>query len=161
MVIYNASYNIPRVQVQMPGRQNRLSDHVMRLTPGMTEPLEFILGNQDGVPLNLLGFRMKIIFWTRIDLDDDTLSPGQSEIIFAKKFQIDDPYEGKFTLVLSDEDTLTIGRRSNSTLRWSLFLINEQQDVFPLRVTRSGGRYGNVVLDVESGIPTAELVRSA
>lgn len=160
MTQFQVQYNVPRIQVQMPGKQNRLTDSVMRITPGVTEPLEFLFGNQDGVPLSLRGFEVKMIFWGKTDMDRNTLRMGQSEIILAKKFTINDPYRSSVTIVLTDEDTTRLGLYGGG-IRWSLFLVNEEGDVFPMQVTRSGGRFGNVVLDVQSGIPTAELVRSA
>jgi hypothetical protein len=161
MTQYQVTYNIPRVQVQMPGKQNRLTDTVLRITPGMTEPFEFLFGNQDGVPLSLRGFSVKLIFWLKTALDDNATRMGQSEIVLAKKFDIPDPYARRAEVVLTDEDTLKLGLARSIGLRWSLFLINEEGDVFPLQVTRRGGRYGNVQLDLDSGIPPAELVRSA
>lgn len=161
MTQFQTQYNIPRVQVQMPGKQNRLTDTVLRITPGMTEPFEFLFGNQDGVPLSLRGFTLKFIFWSKIALDDNATAMGQSEIVLAKKIAISDPYATSVEIVLTDEDTLKLGLARSIGLRWSLFLINEEGDVFPLQVTRRGGRYGNVQLDLDSGIPPAELVRHA
>lgn len=161
MTQFQVQYNIPRPQVQLPGKQNRLTDTVLKITPGMTEPFEFLFGNQDGVPLSLRGFSVKLIFWSKSALDDNSTAMGQSDIVLAKKFEVDDPYAKSVEIVLTDDDTLKLGLARSIGLRWSLFLINEEGDVFPLQVTRRGGRYGNVQLDLDSGIPPAELVRSA
>ena len=56
MVDYNVQYQIPQIQVRAPGRQNRAISQTLRITPGMTEPINFILGNRDGKPYILLGY---------------------------------------------------------------------------------------------------------
>lgn len=158
---YNVQYNIPRVMVQFPGRQNRLTDDDFTITPGITEVIEFRFGNQDGVPLNLLPFQIKLIFWTQSIFDRNSLSLGQSDIVLSKVIQVDDPYSGSVTVILDDEETLRLGHEGASALRWSLFMINDEQQVFAAQVSRSGGRYGTVRVDLSSGIPIAELVRNA
>ena len=86
-VIYNVEYDIPRVNLSLPGRQNRSGDGILRITPGMDEAFEFIFGNQDGVPLNLVPFKVKIVFWVKQDMDIDEMVPGQTKIVFGKELQ--------------------------------------------------------------------------
>lgn len=162
-IIYNVEHNIPRVNLSLPGRQNRSGDGVLRITPGMSEAVEFVFGNQDGVPITLVPFKIKIVFWVKQDMDIDEMVPGQTKIVFAATADSGTTadYTGRVFMLLSDVDTLKIAEEQTSLVRWSLFLINEQGDVFPTEVNRNGGRAGTVRADFASGIPTAEMIRSA
>lgn len=160
-IIFNAEFNIPRVNLSLPGRQNRSNDGIIKITPGMDEVYEFWFGNMDGVPINLLPFKVKIVFWQNQDMDVDELESGQSKIVFAKEIAVTNPYEGKVLCLFTNEDTLKIGTVNSRGLRWSLFAINEEGNVFPAQVGRNGERYGTVQLDLQGGIPIAEVILSA
>jgi hypothetical protein len=160
-VIYNVEYNIPRVNLSLPGRQNRSGDGVIRITPGMDEPFEFMFGNQDGVPINLLPFQIKIVFWVKQDMDIDDMVPGQSKILFAQTVEIAEPYTGRVFCLIPAVDTMKIAEESTSFVRWSLFMLNEEGNVFPAEVNRNGGRAGTVRMDFNSGIPIAEMIKTA
>ena len=160
-IIYNVEHNIPRVNLSLPGRQNRGGDGVLRITPGMSEAFEFVFGNQDGVPITLVPFKIKLIFWVKQDQDIDEMVPGQTKILFSHTMEITEDYTGRTYCLLNDEETMCIAREQTSLVRWSLFLINDSGDVFPTEVNRNGGRAGTVRMDFASGIPTAEMVRSA
>lgn len=154
-------YNIPRVQVQLPARQNRLTGGSFTITPSMTEPVKFIFGNMDGVPLNLLPFKVRFVVWERNVSQSDTVSSGQSTMVINKTLQIDDPYSGEAEMVLSEAETMAIGNHAaGSQLSWSLFMINDEGQVFPLQVSNSGGRYGTIHVDLMAGTPFAELIRT-
>jgi hypothetical protein len=159
--IYNVEFNIPRVNLQLPGRQNRTNDGILRFTPGMDEVIEFIFGNQDGVPLNLVPFRIKIVFWKVRDIEQTRLVTGQSEVIFAKEVEVVDPYSGSVVVLFTNEETIKISNEGITNLRWGLFMINEQGEVFPAQVDRNGGRYGTLLIDVDSQIPVAEIIKGA
>ena len=159
--IYNVEYNIPRVDLSFAGRQNRSTDGILHITPGMTEPIEFRFGNQDGVPLNLAHFTLKIVFWKNYTLDVDERGMGQSKIIFAKQLEIVKPYEGGVIVKLDDDETYRLGQVSSRSIRWNIFAINEDKEVFPMQVSRSGSRDGTVIIDTASGIPYSELIRTA
>ncbi len=159
--IYNVQYNIPRVNISLPGRQNRSSNSDLHITPGMTEVYEFWMGNMDGVPVNLLPFKVKWVFWRNQTLDLDYQAWGHSEILLAKTIEVEDPYSGKIVGILEAEDTQRLARDERSTVRWSLFMINEEGQVFPAQVNHQGQRYGTAYLDLESGIPIAEVIRTA
>jgi len=157
---YNTQYNIPVVQVQAPGRQNRLTDGDFRITPSMTEPVEFSFGNQDGVPLKLVGFRLQFVVWEHSPTSHQSITIGQSNVIINKLIRIDDPYSGKANLLLTEQDTTTIGNHSiGQNIYWSLFMINDDEQVFPLQVSQSGGRYGSINVDRTGHLPIAELIR--
>lgn len=158
---YNVQYNIPRVYVQAPGRQNRLLDGNFHVSAGLTEAVEFHFGNQDGVPLNLIPFKIKFVVWDYNGLTEETLSMGQSDIVLAKTLQVDDPYSGRVEMMLSSDETLSLGLRAGRSLRWSLFMINGEGEVFPMQVARGGARYAPLYVDLESGLPPAELIRNA
>jgi hypothetical protein len=159
--IYNIQYNIPRPNISLPGRQNRTTDAFLKITPGMDEPIEFVFGNQDGVPINLLPFKVKIVFWQLQTIDSDEITVFQSEIILAKEFEITDPYAGRVVGLLTNEDTLTLGNVGSTYIRWGLFMINSDGQVFPAEVNRNRGRVGTVVMDLAGGMPIAEVIKSA
>lgn len=162
-VIYNVTYDIPRVDISLPGRQNRISDIPLRVTPGMTEPIEFWFGNQDGVGINLMPFQIKLIFWVdrRLDSLDNQMLIGASDIVLSKTAVIDQAYTNKILFVLDANDTLKLGQVGTRSIRWSIFMINQDRQVFPAQVARNGARFGTVEIDVESGIPISELILSA
>lgn len=159
-IVYNCEYNIPRVNLSSVARQDRSHDGVLRMSPGLTEPIEFWVGNFDGMSINLAHFKVKFVVWkmTRNDLYATTLD--QSQVVFSKTLEVLAPYEGKFVMVLSEEDTLTLARSGAGTLRWSLFMINDDDQVFPAQITASGARYGTLILDLESGMPVSEMIRN-
>ncbi len=162
-VIYNVQYTIPRVNIQLPGRQNRTNDATLRFTPGMTEAVEFWFGNQDGVPINLVPFELKWVFWKMNTMDHDELDIMQSEILLTKKVTIpeDMRYEGKALAVLEAEDTLKLVHGGSRMVRWGLFMLNDEGQIFPCQVNQNGDRWASAILDIESGIPIAEIVKSA
>lgn len=159
-VIYNVEYNIPRVNLSLPGRQNRGSTNLLRFTPGMDEVVEFNFGNMDGVPINLVPFSIKFVVWRRDSLDVPDFSVGQSDIVFFKRADVFDPYKGKVIMVFSNQDTLQLAEEGTSGLRWSLFMINEEGNVFPAQIQTNGKRYGQLMLDMESGTPIAEIIKN-
>jgi hypothetical protein len=157
---YNVQYNIPRVQVQLPGRQNRLADGEFRISPSMTEVVVFSFGNQDGVPLNLRYFTLQFVVWKATPLASATISRGQSEVLLNKKIFIDDPYASMVEMLLTEEETNLLGNHTfGNRLYWSLFAVNDEGQVFPMQVSSKGGRYGTLQIDVAAGMPIAELIR--
>ena len=160
-VIYNVEFDIPRVNLSLPGRQNRSGDGCIRITPGMDEAFEFIFGNQDGVPINLVPFKVKLIFWVKQDMDIDEMVPGQSKIVLAHEMKVEMPYTGRVFGLLTSDQTTKIAGEQTSLVRWSIFMLNEAGNVFPAEVNRNGSRAGTVRMDFGSGIPTAEMVKSA
>lgn len=160
-IIYNVSYEIPLVRVGVPGRQNRASDGVLRITPGMTEIMEFWFGNHDGMPITLVPFKVKLVFWKNISTESQArvIGGGTTDIVFAKEAEVLEPYEGKTLVMLSQTDTTQIGSRGGPNLCWSLFMINSSNEVFPALCSSNGSRFGSVILD--QGIPTAEMVLTA
>lgn len=159
--VYNTQYNIPRVQVQLPGKQNRLTDGEFRITPSMTEPVQFYIGNQDGVPLNLIPFELRFVVWKSVPNASDVIAMGSSEILLNKRILVNDPYAGMVEMVLTEEETLRMGHHApGARLSWSLFMINEDDEVFPAQVSHHGGRYGNIYVDLASSMPIAEMIRT-
>lgn len=157
----NIQYNIPRVQIQLPGRQNRLASGEFRITPSMAEPVIFMFGNQDGVPLNLLPFEIRFVVWDHEDVGTRDIEMGQSEIVLNKSVPVADPYSGQIEMLLTGDETFALGQRSiGSDLRWSLFMINSDGEVFPVQVSTSGSRSGYLKVDHASGMPIAELIKS-
>jgi hypothetical protein len=126
----------------------------------MDEAFEFIFGNQDGVPINLVPFRVKLVFWVKQDMDIDEMVPGQSKIVLSHEINVAEPYTGRVFGLLTADDTTAIAREQTSLVRWSAFMINEAGNVFPAEVNRNGSREGTVRMDFASGIPTAEMIKS-
>lgn len=157
---FNLSYDIPRILISAPGRQNRSGDGRLRITPGMTEPVEFVFGNHDGVKLNLVPFQIKLVFWRSTVIDSNLSGIGQSDVILAKVVPIDDPYSGKAMVILTGQDTQILGHSGSRSLSWGVFLINANRDVFPCVVSSSGARSGQVLLDLTSGTPLGEIIAS-
>lgn len=158
---YNIQYNIPRVQVQLPGRQNRLTDGEFRISPSMTEPVIFMFGNQDGVPLAMQEMDVHFVVWESCPSNSDVLSMGTSEILLNKKILIDDPYASEVTMVLEEAETIRLGNHAaGSRLYWSLFMINDEDQVFPTQVSHLGGRYGTIHVDLAGAMPLAEMIRT-
>lgn len=158
--VYNISYDVPRVLLSSPGRQNRASDGIFRITPGMTEPFEFVFGNQDGMAINLVPFTIKLVFWRYIEITDNLAGMGNSEIILSKTAEVGDPYSARATIVLLDTETAKLGLNGARQLRWGVFMVGSDNTVYPCNVSSSGGRWGTVNLDLTSGTPTAEIIRS-
>jgi hypothetical protein len=158
---YNVQYNIPRVQVQMAGRQNRLTDGNFRITPSMTEPVKFLFGNQDGVPLKLQEFKIHFVVWEISHTIEHDMSMGQSNVLLNKRILVDDPYSAEVEMILSSTDTILLGNHAaGQNLNWSLFMINTAGEVFPMQVSNHGGRFGTMKVDFSGGIPIAELIRA-
>ena len=158
---HNVQYNIPRVRVQMAGRQNRLSDGNFIISPTMTEPVKFLFGNQDGVPLQLQSFEMRFVVWAYCSSGIQSLAMGQSEVVINKKILNDDPYANEVEMVLTEDETLKIANSSSGNrMHWSLFLINDEDQVFPMQVSSTGGRFGTIDVDMAAAMPIAELIRT-
>ena len=82
--IYNVEYNIPRPNLSFGGRQNRSHDGILRITPGMNEPLEFNIMNVDGVPINLAHFKVRFVCWEPQSRDKSYNSLMQNNIVLSK-----------------------------------------------------------------------------
>jgi len=149
----NIQYNIPRVNLQMPGRQNRHLTGDIKITPGITECIEFYACNTDGVPLNLAPFKILFVIFSK-DYFNNIKLEEDSTIILRKPLLCNDPYSGKFELLLTNTDTLGL-INSGGALRWALYLIDVHSNVIPLEVAQGGERVGNIVLDNTSGLPSA------
>jgi hypothetical protein len=156
--IVNVQYNIPRYLLGKPGKQNRACTGEMRVSPGITEPFEFVFMNSDGVAINLVGQKALVTFYFPQNQYDSLSANLNSNIVLAKYILIDDPYSGTGTLVLTDQETLTLARTGRSTLRWCVTLIDSQGNYYAQQITSSGERYGILHLD-RSEIPTADILR--
>lgn len=157
-IIINTQYNIPRYIVSKPGKQNRACTGEMHISPGITEPFEFQYSNMDGVPINLTGFMLRIVFWFPQTEYESLSSNFNSNIILAKDATIEDPYSGTATILLTDQETLVIGQGGRSTIRWSIYMISPDGDVFPTQITSNGARYGACYID-RSDLPNAETIK--
>lgn len=160
---YNLEYTIPRIELGLPGRQDRSGTSRMRISPGMAEPMEFNWGNVDGVPLNVAGMSAKLVFWKSRTFDGTAYSSGDdmSEIVLTKILDVPDPHSGSGYTMLVGADTMKLWQASRITpIRWGMFLINGSGDVFPLQIT-PGQRSGTAEFDQQDQMPLGEMVRSS
>lgn len=152
-------YNVPRFTVGAAGSQNRSCTGDMNVTPGLTQPFEFIFGNSDGVPINLSGYKLRLVFW--YPQNEYELLPANfgNNIILAKDLTVDDPYCGNGAVVLTDQETTTLGAGGRQLIRWSLYMIDgDTGSVYGTQVTQSGLQWGVCRLD-RSEVPTAEIIK--
>lgn len=165
-LIYNVEYNIPRVVLGSNVRQNRAIDGKLKLVPGADCPVEFHFGNRDGKALNINNFQVKMLFWQtlrhNITGSPDSFDTAPNDIILSKRMEVQKGYEGQAFVLLTNEDTETLHAKTQSSggLRWGVFLVNEDNQVFPMVVTSSGGHYADVVFDYHS-LPNYEAIISA
>lgn len=157
-VQFNVGYNIPRVNVALPGKQNRAGTGRLRVSAGVTEPIEFHFCNSDGVPINLNAFKARLVFWySPTDYDKLPADRNPSGVVLAKDLEFQDAYAGRTIVLLSNEDTAILARSGRQTLRWSIYLINDVDQVFPMQITSDGERFGLVHIE-NAGMPSAEVV---
>jgi len=161
--LHNVSYDIPRFVVGASGSQNRSANSDLKLYAGIAQPLDFRFQSRDGVPINLTPFTAYLIFWTSDRFEFDRGPGGYSldqikDISLRKKIDIIEPYEGVTTVLLTNEDTdlLANEARSNS-MKWGIFLLNSDKQVFAMSVTNLGDVAGNVVINTGS-VPSYEMI---
>ena len=162
-VMHNVHYDVPRFIVGEPGSQNRSPNGDMKIIAGTSQPFDFKFMTKDGVALNLTPFDAYLLFWqaNRFDMNESTGGHDLSninDITLRKKLDIIKPYEGRATTLISSIETDKIGHDSkNNSVRWGLFLVNSDKEVFAMTVTDSGNVYGSVI--VETGtIPPYEVI---
>lgn len=157
--IISVQYNIPRFVIASPGKQNRACSGEMRITPGIANPFEFQYVNTDGVAINLTGFTLRLVFWFPQNQYESLAFNLQNNIILAKDLYVDDPYAGKATALLTDQETLDLARCGRSSIRWSLYLIDQDSgNTFTAQITSNGDPWGLAHL-YQSDIPNAETVK--
>jgi hypothetical protein len=156
-----AQYNIPRFVVGQPGKQNRTCTGEMTITPGLTHPFEFVYSNSDGVPLNLSGFKMRLVFWYPQNHYELLPANFSDNIVLAKDLMVEDSYCGTASVLLTDQETLKLGHGGRRTLRFSIYMIDtETGNTFGAQITSSGELWGVCHLD-RSGLPIAEVIKGA
>jgi hypothetical protein len=156
--IINVQYNIPRFIVAMPGKQNRACTGEMNIIAGVANPFEFQYSNTDGVPINLAGYTLRLVFWFPQNQYETLGANRKNNIILAKDLAIADPYKGTAYTLLTDQDTLALARIGRSTVRWSIYIIDKDAgNVFQTQITSNGDPYGLAHLS-QSDIPNAETI---
>lgn len=158
MAKINVQYNAPKVNASFPGSPHRITSAKLSIYPGMTEAISIRIGNMDGVPINLVGFRAKIVFWKVNRRDTYDMTMGQSNVVFEKMIDIIDPHTGECEVVLKSSDTIMLGRTNRTSLSWGIFLINDEGDVFPMELQPNGTKYSTAHINLESGMPIAEHI---
>jgi hypothetical protein len=153
-------YNIPRYIVGKPGKQNHACTGEMMITPGICEVFEFVYSNNDGVPINLADFTLRLVFWFPANQYELLPANMSGNIVFAKDLIVEEPYAAKAGVLLTDQETLQIGVLGHSSLRWSIYMIDNLTDppnTFATQITSQGDRYGICRLDC-SHIPNAQTI---
>lgn len=152
-------YNIPRYFIGKPGRQNRVCTGSMSIIPGLTQPFEFIYVNTDGVPINLTGFTLRLVFW--FPQTEYELLPANmgGNIVLAKDLTVSDPYLGTAGVLLSDQETLQLNTLGRPTLRWSIYMIDsETTNTFATQITAEGDPWGLCYIN-HSDVPIADVIK--
>lgn len=157
-VVYNVTYDIPRVNVALPGRQNRAGKGELRITSGITEVMEFHYGNVDGLPINLTTFKVRLVFWFPHEQYDQLSANLSENIVLIKDVEVLDPYAGKCLVRLTTIDTESLARPGRKTLNWSLYLLASDGEVFATQVNPLGERHG--IARIETGMPTGETIKA-
>lgn len=161
--LHNVSYDIPRFVIGASGSNNRSTNPEMKLYGGIAQPIDYRFISKDGVPLNLTNMTAYLIFWTtdRFDMDN---GPGGYDldnnggIALRKNMDIIGAYDGTASVLLTNEDTEILGREArNNSLRWGVFLINSDKQVFAMTVSQSGEVYGSVLIQTGS-VPSYESI---
>jgi hypothetical protein len=129
----------------------------MRLTPGASEPIEFKWMNPDGIPLNLVGFRATLAFWNSERFNGEFMDDQETGTVLTKGIEIKDPHKGLGFVLLTAEDTALIGDAGSiAAVRWSI-VMESSSGVFVSTVSDSGSRYGSIVLERLSSMPSSLL----
>lgn len=151
-------YDIPRIQANMPGNPNRLASGILRISPGISEPVKFVFGNQDGIPLNLVGFSLKFVVWAIPSVSENSIGIEDSALILEKEIPIDDPHAGEVEMLLTKRETKIIGNDTiGENARWSLLLVNADKEVFPLQTQSNGDRHGTILIDSMRQFPISRI----
>lgn len=159
---YNLTYSIPRFEVGVPGRQDRSSSVIFRISPGASEPFEFHWGDMNGIPINMVGFRAVLVIWkgTSIGQEEFNLNPDLASVVLSKEIEVMDPHSGGGAVLLNADDTMKIWTEAREgSLRWGVILLNENKDVFPLSVS-ANSRSGIVVVDPIDTMPIGEFLKN-
>ena len=160
---YNIEYNIPRINLGVPGRQNRSGDGSLRMTPGLAEPYVFLWGDSDGRALNLVSMTATLIFWTTDNFTEESkhMDEGHGELVLSKRVDITDPFKGESSVFLTGDETAKIGRAGkDGVLRWGMVLKNVDGDMFPIEVGYNGSRVGRVNFE-RMQLPPIDIIDNA
>jgi hypothetical protein len=161
--LHNVLYDIPRFVVGAPGSQHRSSNGDMKLHAGIAQPLDFRFMTKDGVPLNLTNFDLYLIFWTNNRFDMDYGPNGYTldnidDISLRKSLDLIEAYEGSASTLLTNEDTEKLARDArNNSMRWGLFMVNSDKQVFAMSVTQTGDVSGSVIINT-GDVPPYEMI---
>lgn len=152
-------YNIPRYIIAKPGKQNHACTGEMTISPGLTHVFEFIYSNNDGVPINLTGFTLRLFFWFGQSQYEVLPANLNTNIVLAKDLVVDEPYSGRGGVLMTDQETLVLGGTGRGMLRWSIYMIDtETGNTFPTQITSAGSLYGICHLN-PAELPNAETIK--
>jgi len=161
--LHNVSYDIPRFVVGAPGSQNRASKSELTLNAGIAQPIDVRFISKDGVAINLSNMTAYMIFWTNDRFDMDEGPNGYSldssrDISLRKLIDIIEPYEGTGAVLLTNDDTDALARAANNNgMRWGVFLVNTDKQVFAMSVSNTGDVSGQVIIRT-GNVPSYEMI---
>lgn len=152
----HARYVVPKIELGVPGRQARTMRGAISVVPGYSHPFEFVWGDLDGVPLNLLGLKAMLAVWAVDRFGGGiTARPAEAEVLLRKPIEIVDPHAGLGSAMLSADDTKLLGLKAEDFgLSWSVTLYDDD-NAFLCTVTESGATHGSIQVE-RTGIPDAQ-----
>ena len=161
--VYSVTKTIPRIPVDALGRQGRASTGVLRISPGMSEAMEFVWGDMDGIAVSLVDSVVVLAFWTpKKEIETHEIEEtGYSDLVLLKRVKPSDPYRSTVTFTLTADDTRKISnaRKEIGSVLWGIYLETSDGN-WPAAVKSDGSRFGSVVIDTMGNIPDPEILNS-
>ena len=163
---YHIGYSIPRQIIGSKSGNVTSGNGQLHLTAGSTKVMDFVVQGDQRKPINLSPFTIKVIFWqnSRFDLNHpvDLINTEDAyDIVLTKHIVPSEPYNGKFTLVVNQDDVEIISNKSeNAGVRWGVYLINDANEIFAMHLSNNGSTYGQVTVTA-GGTPTASIILGA
>jgi len=75
-----------------------------------------------------------------------------------KLIDIIEPYEGTGAVLLTNDDTDALARAANNNgMRWGVFLVNTDKQVFAMSVSNTGDVSGQVIIRT-GNVPSYEMI---
>jgi len=163
---YHIGYSIPRQIIGSKSGNVTSGTGILQLHTGSTKVVDFVVQGDQRKPINLTPFNIKVLFWknARFDIEHpvNLINTEDSyDIVLTKHIQPVEPYEGKFTLLLNQDDVEVIYNASDNTgIRWGVYLINEDQNIFAMHLSNNGSTFGQVAF-AAGGTPPASIILGA
>lgn len=152
----NVSWSIPKINLDFSSRQNRHLTGDITIIPGITQMIKLNVLNPDGYKLSLVGLRTLFCIYT-VDFHNTMKLEENSEVLYKKEMLIDNPHTGELIITIDAEDSLKFDHY-NGALRWTIYFINSENKIFVPSITNNNGKFGNIIIDNMSGIPSINKI---